>query len=121
MIKWMAYGKGHRRKEGGSPRLMWEADEKAMRYLGQPLRTVDFCRAGRAGVAEAGTLLDQLLYGQWAALEKDIDLCRIRDDLIKRSVSHSFASNEENRWLRCGPRRVLELAGDGLWDARKGR
>jgi hypothetical protein len=63
LIAWMAYGKGHRRKQGGTPRLMWEADGKTMRYLGQPLRTVDFCRAAREGVGETSLLLDQLLDG----------------------------------------------------------
>ncbi len=121
MIKWMAYGKGHRRKEGGTPRLMWEADEKTMRYLGQPLKTVDFCRAAREGVREAAELLDQLLGGRWAELEGAIDVRRIKDDLTKGPAGHSFASNEENAWLRCGPRRAMELAGRRLWDVHAGR
>jgi superfamily II DNA helicase RecQ len=117
MIKWMAYGKGHRRKEGGMPRLMWEAGEKVMCYLGQPLRTVDFCQAAREGVREAAELLDRLLFGRWAELEREIDVRRIRDDLMKGPAGNSFASNEQNAWLQGGPRKVLALAGDSLWDA----
>ncbi|KAK2005238.1 hypothetical protein LZ32DRAFT_510768, partial [Colletotrichum eremochloae] len=35
IIRMMAYGKGHRSKEGGTPRLMWESGGQALRYLGQ--------------------------------------------------------------------------------------
>lgn len=121
MIKWMAYGKGHRRKEGGSPRLMWEADEKVMRYLGQPLRTVDFCRAARESVAEAGRLLDQLLCGSWGALEREIDMSRVKDDLMKGPVGHSFTRDKANEWLQPGPHRVLKLVSDRLWSSGRNR
>ncbi|KAH7016571.1 uncharacterized protein B0I36DRAFT_216122, partial [Microdochium trichocladiopsis] len=35
MTRMMTYGKGFRKKEGGTPRLMWEDSKEALRYLGQ--------------------------------------------------------------------------------------
>ena len=34
MTRWMAYGKGFRRKEGGTAKVLWEEDGLALRYLG---------------------------------------------------------------------------------------
>lgn len=34
LITWMAYGKGFRTKEGGTPKVLWEQNGQVMRYLG---------------------------------------------------------------------------------------
>lgn len=119
IIEWMAYGKGHRNREGGMPRLMWHADEKTMQYLGQPLKTVDFCRAARTGLTEASTFLDRVLGGHWTELERGIDLARIKDDLMKGAAGNSFVTQRGNDWLRCGPRRLMDLIGHKLWNAER--
>ena len=119
MIGLMAYGKGHRKKDGGMPSVMWEENGEALRYLGQRLTIDEFRKAAQVAVREAEKLLDRLMYGQWAKAKATIELGRIVDSLTFEGAGRSFATNGRNQWLRPGHRRVAELGKAKLW--RQGR
>ncbi|RYP57593.1 hypothetical protein DL771_011450 [Monosporascus sp. 5C6A] len=120
IIRWMSYGKGHRRREGGAARIMWEEGGEALRYLGQRIELREFRNAVRAGVREAEDLLDGLFFGGWADARASIDAARLVDSMVYEGPGRSFETNGKNEWLRPGYRRVAELARGALWDARAG-
>ncbi|KAI8648294.1 hypothetical protein NCS55_01498700 [Fusarium keratoplasticum] len=119
MIGLMAYGKGHRKKDGGMPNVMWEENGEALRYLGERVTIDEFRKAAQVAVREAEKLLDRLMYGQWARVKATIELGRIVDSLTFEGAGRSFATNGRNQWLRPGHRRVAELGKAKLW--RQGR
>ncbi|RYP53350.1 hypothetical protein DL770_010995 [Monosporascus sp. CRB-9-2] len=121
IIRWMSYGKGHRRKEGGTARIMWEEGGEALRYLGQRIELREFRGAARAGVREAEDLLDGLFFGGWADARASIETARLVDSMVYEGPGRSFATNGRNEWLRPGYQRVAELARGALWDGRAGR
>ena len=52
--------------------------------------------------------------GIWGQERGQIDLGRVRDDIVRRGVGESFATRPENRWLKAGPDKVVRLAGPSL-------
>ncbi|RYP58974.1 hypothetical protein DL771_011044 [Monosporascus sp. 5C6A] len=114
IIRWMSYGKGHRRKEGGTARIIWEEGGEALRYLGQRIELREFRNAVRAGVREAEDLLDGLFFGGWADARASIETARVVDSMVYEGPGRSFATNGKNEWLRPGYRRVAELARGAL-------
>jgi hypothetical protein len=120
IIRWMAYGKGYRRREGGAPRLLWEADGTTVRYLGERLTVAAFQGAAQAGVAEAAELLDGLMFGGWRAVEDRLDLGRVVDSLMYEGEGVSFATNGRNDWLKPGPRMLAQRGRARLWTAGRG-
>ncbi|RYP57715.1 hypothetical protein DL771_011427 [Monosporascus sp. 5C6A] len=121
IIRWMSYGKGHRRREDGAARIMWEEGGEALRYLGQRIELREFRNAVRAGVREAEDLLDGLFFGGWADARAAIDAARLVDSMVYEGPGRSFVTNGKNEWLRPGYRRVAELARGALWDDGAGR
>ncbi|KAI3317262.1 hypothetical protein HD806DRAFT_492673 [Xylariaceae sp. AK1471] len=123
MIRWMSYGKGHRQKEGGTARVMWDEDGEALRYLGQRFTVMEFREAARAGVDEAEAVLDSLFFGQWTEARASIDLRRINDSMVYEGPGQSFATVGRNDWLLPGHRRLAALAREtgALWNDRAQR
>lgn len=117
VIEWMAYGRGFRRRELGTPRLAWEQAGKSFNFEGERIRLADFRVAVRAIVDEAEMLLDGLLEGQWAQIRPTIELGDIVDSLVYEGPGRSFATNGKNRWLRPGAGRMAELVGRRLFRA----
>ena len=62
MIRWMAYGKGFRTREGGTPKVIWEENGEALRYMGHRVKVVDFLEAANEAVKDAEELLDKLVF-----------------------------------------------------------
>ena len=102
IVRWMSYGKGIRTKEGGMPKVLWEADRETFRFLGQQIRVEDFQLMARRGLQETEALLDELTFGPWAELRSRIDLGRIQDSLVHEGSGASFATDPRNRWLQPG-------------------
>ncbi len=121
MIRWMAYGKGHRKQEGGLPRVMWEAGGEALRYMGQRIPIDTLRRTVQADIATTEALLDGLLFGDWGASGAAMTLADIADSLLFEGPGQSFATNERNGWLRPGHQKIAALARYRLWDKRRGR
>jgi superfamily II DNA helicase RecQ len=138
MIRIMAYGKGHRKKEGGLARVMWEEDSKALRYLGERISVSKFRAAAYSYVREVEERMDKLTWGRWAVLAESLALGLIKDSLVFEGPGHSFATNEGNRWLGPGWRRLSDIitaggggsgkgggggkgGGKGFWDEKMGR
>ena len=71
MIRWMAYGKGFRTKEGGTAKVLWEENGQALRYLGQRIKVEDFVDAANAAVADAEAILDRLVFGEWKQVQSE--------------------------------------------------
>lgn len=115
MIRWMSYGKGHREHEGGTGRVMWDADGKALDYLGDRITVEEFCETARVVAQEMKERLDGLVGGGWAALRKTVDLKRISDSLMFEGPGRSFATNPRNAWLQPGYRTVAELYRTEFW------
>ena len=115
MIRWMSYGKGHRKKEGGAAKVLWEESGEALRYLGHRIKIQEFRHAVNAGVDEAEELLDKLMFGQWAEASKMIDLHRIEDSFIYEGPDCSLATNPKNRWLQPGHRFMAQKSRATLW------
>ncbi|KAH7010574.1 uncharacterized protein B0I36DRAFT_370192 [Microdochium trichocladiopsis] len=102
MIRIMTYGKGYRKKEGGTPRLMWEDNKEALRYLGQRIPLDDFRVMAASIVADAEELLDELMF-------RDFE-----------GPGASFATHEKNSWLEPGFRKLLGPGTAQLWDDEVG-
>lgn len=117
VIEWMAYGRGFRRQELGTPRLAWEQDGKTLNFEGERIQVTDLRRAATAIVDEAETLLDALLAGAWAQFQSTIVLEDIIDSLIYEGPGRSFTTNDKNRWLRPGSGRMAELVRSSLFRA----
>ncbi|KAK6206215.1 nuclear pore protein [Colletotrichum tabaci] len=118
IIRMMAYGKGHRRREGERPRVMWEGSSRALRYLGQQITIEAFQKAARKTLTTAEATMEELLRGGWAEAHEAMTLDRIVDTALFEGAGQSFATNEANSWLRPGPQRLAELCRGSLWDAR---
>ncbi|KAK6225124.1 hypothetical protein QIS74_02548, partial [Colletotrichum tabaci] len=118
IIRMMAYGKGHRRREGGRPRVMWEASGRALRYLGQRVMIEAFQKAARTTLTTAEATMEELMRGGWAEAREALTLDRVVDTALFEGAGQSFATNEANSWLRPGPQRLAELCRGSLWDAR---
>ena len=58
MTRWMSYGKGFRKKEGGMAKVLWEDNLRTMRYLGQRIHVADIVAAAHAVIVEAETIMD---------------------------------------------------------------
>ncbi|KAK1992555.1 hypothetical protein LX36DRAFT_715276 [Colletotrichum falcatum] len=118
IIRIIAYGKGYRNKEGGTPRVMWEASGRALRYLGQRVAINDLRRAAQKPRAAAEAALEELMRGGWAEAREQLTLDKIVDTLVFEGAGRSFATHEKNAWLRPGPQKLAEACRGGLWDAR---
>ncbi|KXJ84800.1 hypothetical protein Micbo1qcDRAFT_181347 [Microdochium bolleyi] len=103
MIRIMTYGKGYRKKEGGTPRVMWEDNKEALRYLGQRIPLDDFRVMAASIVADAEELLDELMFREWL-----------------RGPGASFATHEKNSRLEPGFRKLLGPGTAQLWDDEVG-
>jgi superfamily II DNA helicase RecQ len=127
MIRWMAYGKGFRKKEGGTAKVLWEDNGQALRYMGQRIKVVDFVDAANAAVVDAEVMLDQLVFGSWKEVQSTIDLSRIIDSLMFGGPDSSFATHPRNAWLQPGFAFLAERARapmwrrDGKWKLKKVR
>ncbi|KAH7012637.1 uncharacterized protein B0I36DRAFT_221660, partial [Microdochium trichocladiopsis] len=120
MIRMMAYGKGFRKKEGGTPRLMWEDSKEALRYLGQRIPLNDFRVMAASISTDAEELLDQLMFGEWVPLSQIVVLRRITDSLSFEGPGASFATHEKNSWLEPGFRKLVGPGIAQLWDDEVG-
>ncbi|TIC89733.1 hypothetical protein CH35J_012761 [Colletotrichum higginsianum] len=118
IIRMMAYGKGHRRREGGRPRVMWEASGRALRYLGQWVTIEAFQKAARTTLKTAEAAMEELMRGGWAEAREALTLDWVVDTALFEGAGQSFATNEANSWLQLGPQRLAELCWGSLWDAR---
>ena len=117
MTRWMSYGKGFRRKEGGTAKVLWEEDGKALRYLGQQIEVQEFQGAVNAGVDEAETLLDRLMFGKWAEVKELINMHQIIDSLMFEGQDGSFVMNGKNDWLQLGHEFLAQRGRQALWKA----
>ncbi|SLM36305.1 recq family helicase [Lasallia pustulata] len=115
MIRWMSYGKGFRKKEGGTAKLLWEADGERLRYLGQPIEVDDFREAVNIGVDETEMLLNELMFEWWEEVQRSIEMGRIVDSVLFEGQGRSFATNGRNDWLQPGPRFLTEKGKSSLW------
>ena len=115
MIRWMAYGKGFRTKEGGTAKVLWEDKGDTLRYLGQRIKVVDFVEAANAAVVDAERLLDELVFGSWQEVQSIVDLPRIIDSLIFGGPDASFATDPRNKWLRPGFAFLAARACTSMW------
>ena len=122
MVRWMTYGKGIRSKEGGMPKVLWEASRETFRFLGQRIHVRDFQQMAQRGLQDTEALLDELMFGPWAEVQSRIDLMRIRDSLVHEGSGASFATDERNAWLDPGYRFLLRRCqgqlctrGGGTW------
>jgi hypothetical protein len=111
----MAYGKGFRRKEGGTAKVLWEEDGLALRYLGQRIAVEEFREMVQAGADEAEGLLDRLMFGGWKEVQGLIEMHRIVDTLMFEGPGRSFATDERNDWLQPGHRLLAERGQPTLW------
>ena len=114
-ITWMAYGKGFRTKEGGTPKVLWESNGQVMRYLGQSIRVADFITTADAAIVEAEAVLDQLFFEPWETIAATIEMRRIHDSVMFEGTGSSFATDPRNRWLQPGFRFVVERARTRMW------
>ena len=122
MVRWMTYGKGIRSKEGGMPKVLWEASRETFRFLGQRIHVRDFQQMAQRGLQDTEALLDELMFGPWAEVQSRIDLMRIQDSLVHEGNGASFATDERNAWLDPGYRFLLRRCqgqlctrGGGTW------
>ena len=53
---------------------------------------------------EADRLLNELIFGQWAEVQRSIDMGGIIDSLIFEGRDGLFATNSKNDWLQPGYR-----------------
>ncbi|KAH7021617.1 uncharacterized protein B0I36DRAFT_367985 [Microdochium trichocladiopsis] len=120
MIRMMTYGKGFRKKEGGTPRLMWEDNKDALRYLGNRIPLNDFRVMAASIVTDAEELLDQLMFREWIPLSQVVVLRRIKDSLSFEGPGASFATHEDNSWLEPRFRRLIGPCATQLWDDEAG-
>ena len=118
LITWMAYGKGFRTKEGGTPKVLWEQNGEVMRYLNQSIHVDDFMTMAQEAVNEAEGMLDQLIYDNWATVASTIDLGRIQDSVSYEGTGCSFATEPRNVWLRAGFHFVAERARTTMWPSQ---
>ncbi|KAK7947162.1 uncharacterized protein PG986_011483 [Apiospora aurea] len=123
IVRWMAYGKGFRRQEGGTSAVRWETgpEKEILYYFGQRIRLGAFRQGACAVVDEAEALLGELCFGGWGALAASLDLARVVDTVMFEGAGRSFATHEANRWLRPGHARLAELARAALWDGKRRR
>jgi superfamily II DNA helicase RecQ len=115
MIRWMTYGKGFRKKEGGMAKVLWEDNGEALRYMGQRIKVVDFVDAANAAVTDLEAMLDQFVFGSWKEVSSRIDLSRIVDSLIYGGPDSSFATDPRNAWLEPGFAFLAERGRASMW------
>jgi superfamily II DNA or RNA helicase len=115
MIRWMTYGKGFRKKEGGMAKVLWEDNGEALRYMGQRIKVVDFVDAANAVVTDLEAMLDQFVFGPWKEVSSRIDLSRIVDSLIYGGPDSSFATDPRNGWLEPGFAFLAARARASMW------
>ncbi|SLM37315.1 Zinc finger, C2H2 [Lasallia pustulata] len=119
MIRWMAYGKGFRTKEGGAAKVMWDSDGEVLRYLGQRIEVQEFRKTVEAGLQETEALMEELTFGDWEHAKALIDLDRIVDSLMLEGTGKSFATDPRNAWLQPGYRFLLDRGRATLWKERE--
>ena len=115
MIRWMAYGKGFRTKEGGMAKVLWQDGGDVMRYVGQPIVVTHFVDSANVIVVDAEAVLEQLVFGSWSELRDMVDLSRIVDSLIYNGPDTSFATDVRNRWLQPGFAFLAARARSSMW------
>ncbi|KEF50778.1 uncharacterized protein A1O9_13170, partial [Exophiala aquamarina CBS 119918] len=120
LINWMAYGKGFRTKEGGTPKVLWEQNGQVMRYLNQSIHVDNFMAMAQEAVNEAEAMLSLLMYDEWATVASTIDLRRIQDSVSFEGTGCSFATEPRNAWLRAGFSFVAERARATMWPSQGG-
>ncbi|OAA73184.1 recQ family helicase [Cordyceps fumosorosea ARSEF 2679] len=107
IINWMAYGKGHRNKTGGTPSVRWSEDESTLYHNGDELVVSEFQHMARDMIVQADTIANQLFRGQWDELSQSILMSRIKDHMARRGTGQSFVHDDRNQWLEPGPGKVL--------------
>lgn len=123
IIRWMSYGEGYRKREGGSARLLWEKDRQTLRYLRQAIRVEEFGRAVRVAVQEAEALMDRVVFGGWEELQGRLELGQVEDSLMFEGRAHYLrptrattgCSPGSGGWPYGGSRRCGGRAGVGGW------
>ncbi len=119
IIRWMAYGKGHRQQEGGMARVLWEDNGKTLRYLGERIAVSAFRSVAQGGIRDMESRLDELVFGSWRAFRQTIEMNRIVDSLLFEGPGRSFATDQRNSWLQPGFHRLAHLGRSALWDVRR--
>ncbi|KPI44936.1 ATP-dependent DNA helicase tlh1, partial [Cyphellophora attinorum] len=102
ILEWMSYGRGIREKEGGMPKVMWESDRQAIRYLGDRVTGARFQQMARTGLDRLDEMLHTIMEGEWARDQTTLDLGRITDSFMFESEGRSFLTDARNRWLKPG-------------------
>ncbi|CAJ2500810.1 Uu.00g036630.m01.CDS01 [Anthostomella pinea] len=120
MIRWMLYGKGHRRKESGTARIAWEEGGQALRYLGQRITVQEFRGTAQLGTDKAETLLDGLFFGRWAEMRASINTSRIVDSMD--AWEGQWRDKEMAEWTaRAQDFRQALLVCTHIWGGQPGR
>ncbi|KAL7940041.1 hypothetical protein V8C42DRAFT_349789 [Trichoderma barbatum] len=118
MIRWMAYGKGHRNKTLATPSVRWSNDYETLIHNGEHIRIHEFQRAAYRVKLQIDHIMGVLFGSQWSTIGPNIDLGSIQDDTTYLGVGQSFAMNKANAWLRSGPELAIKAAQSMLFDAR---
>ncbi|KAL7903691.1 hypothetical protein GGI35DRAFT_492713 [Trichoderma velutinum] len=118
MIRWMAYGKGHRNKTLATPSVRWTDDYETLIHNGEHVRIHEFQRAAYRIKLSIDQVMGRLLGGQWPTIGPNIDMEGIQDDMTYLGAGQSFATNKANGWLRSGPGLAIKAAQSTLFDAR---
>ncbi|KAK5994713.1 ATP-dependent DNA helicase tlh2-like protein [Cladobotryum mycophilum] len=116
VINWMAYGKGHRNKTGGTPTVRWSDDGESLVHNGEQMLVRDFQRAACKVTVQADELLNQMLGGTWDRTGPGIDMKRIVDTTVRLGAGQSFVTNEKNGWLDAGPGKVMRSMEASIFD-----
>ncbi|PON20627.1 hypothetical protein TGAM01_v210501 [Trichoderma gamsii] len=118
MIRWMAYGKGHRNKTLASPSVRWTDDYETLIHNGDRVRIHEFQRAAYRVKLRVDHVMGILFGSQWSTIGPNIDLQSIQDDMTYLGFGQSFATNKANAWLRSGPELAIKAAQSMLFDTR---
>ena len=91
-----------------------DENKETLFHQGEGVRVQDFQKAAWTMIANADDLLHTLLGQQWGTIVSNVDMPRVSDDMIRRGVGASFATNLANRWLEAGPKKAILVASPSV-------
>lgn len=116
ILRWMAYGKGHRKKTQAVATVRVSDDQQTIIHDGQHIRIRDFQAAAHSLRLDIDKAMDRLFKGEWGTTQAALDLQEIKDDFAYVRSGHSFATDERNKWLGNGPTKIMSLWKQTFFD-----
>ena len=117
ILRWMAYGKGHRKRTQAVASVRLSDDQQTIIHDGQHIQIRDFQTAAHSLRVDIDNAMDRLFKEDWQPTRAALDLQEIKDDFAYVRSGHSFATDERNKWLAKGPMKIMKLWQQTFYDA----